>query len=133
MSAALFLILALTAQPPVSRAAAEQLARKGDTHAALHAFEVLADADAADVESRLWIGRLQMRLGHADLAEATFRAVLANRPQDVEALVGLGRALLNQARLDAALEVFERAVALAPADGDALAARGRALSLLGRG
>jgi cytochrome c-type biogenesis protein CcmH/NrfG len=61
---------------PLERSEAEHLARVGRHAEALAAFQQIAARDPADVESRVWIGRLQLWMGRAAEAESTFRGVL---------------------------------------------------------
>jgi tetratricopeptide (TPR) repeat protein len=78
-------------------------------------------------------GEAQLVLGTPSEAEASFRAVLAKRPQALPAQVGLGRALSEQQRFDEAGKTLEAALKTDPKDVGALTAHGLLASLLGRG
>ena len=78
------LVLSLVCQVAASQSdwsLAEQLARSGRTVEALDLFEQIVAQNPSDIEARLWIARLQLRLGRTEEAEAGFRSVLANIPQ----------------------------------------------------
>ena len=110
----------------IERRQAERLARGGAHAEALETFQRIAAGDPADVESRVWIGRLQLWMGRAAEAESTFRAVLLEHPEDVEARIGLGTALLRINRTDEAMTVLEAARADAGENADLFAALARA-------
>ena len=58
------LVLAAGPQPSsTDRGRAEQLARSGKTVEAMEIFVRLVQRDPADVEARLWVARLETRLG----------------------------------------------------------------------
>ena len=118
-------------QPP-ERSEAERLARIGRHAEALAAFQRIAARDPADVESRVWIGRLQLWMGRAPEAESTFRAVLLEHPKDVDARIGLGTALLRSNRTDEAIAVLEATGVDAGANPDVFAALARANRQAGR-
>lgn len=128
-----FLSLALTtavwlAGPPQSleRSEGERLARAGRHAEALATFQQIAARDPGDIESRVWIGRLQLWMGRPAQAESTFRAVLREHPQEVDARIGLGTALLRSDRTNEAIAVLEAARADAGENADLLAALARA-------
>ncbi len=96
---------------------AELAAADGRTDEALtqQARAVAASKDADDGEppglaagARLALGGLQLQLGRAADAEATFRADLAALPDSGWALRGLARALAAQGKADAAAAVRSR-------------------------
>jgi YaiO family outer membrane protein len=120
----------LTAQAPVSapltHAQAAELARSGDYEKSLDAFRKMAATNPKDHQARLWIGRLHLWMGHADLAEPVYRSVLKEDSSNVDAMIGLGTALDELHRSDEALEVLARAEAAAPQNPEVLAALGRA-------
>src|SRR5262249_50820626 len=72
------------------RVRAEQLARAGQTVAALELYQRIVADNPRDVEARLWIARLHLRLGRTEEAEAGFRDVLRDHPADADARIGLG-------------------------------------------
>lgn len=115
-----------------TRAEAERLARDGSYEDALERFRELAAGDPRDVESRMWIGRLHLWMGHPQDAEAVLRGVLASAPSNLEAMVALGSALTSLGRLDEAVLVLGRAETLAPDNAQVMAAQGRAQSAAGR-
>ena len=66
------LILATGAQSqPDVRVRAEQLARAGRTVEALELFQQVVAQNPGDIEARLWVARLDLRMGNVDDAEAT--------------------------------------------------------------
>jgi YaiO family outer membrane protein len=130
--ASLFLLIGLLAQPAVTAAEAERLARSGQTAEALAAFEAIASQEANDLDSRVWIGRLLSRLGRVAEAEATYRQVIAADPRHVDARVGLAGVLLNASRVDDALAVVAEAERLDPESSDVLGVKARALRRAGR-
>src|SRR5687767_10443255 len=94
LSFAAALVISMTCQSPsTDRSLAEKLARSGHTVEALAIFERLVAENFADIESRLWIARLHLRMGRTEEAEGGFRSVLADHPTDVDARIGLGTAL----------------------------------------
>jgi len=119
------------AQDPGDRDRAEQAARAGHTGEALPLWRRIADADPGDIEAHVWVGRLQLRLGDAVAAEATFRSVLARQPGDVDARIGLGNALVRQGALHEALVVLFDAERDAASNGELLAAIARAFRTAG--
>lgn len=76
-------------------------------------------------------GETELLLGDAKAAEASFRGVLAERPEAVPALVGLGRALAMAGRFEPAREALERALAAEPADLAARRSMGELLTATG--
>jgi YaiO family outer membrane protein len=127
LSLALGTVVWLAGEPQaIERRQAERLARAGRHAEALATFQRIAAGDPADVESRVWIGRLHLWMGRAAEAESTFRAVLVEHPNDVEARIGLGTALLRINRTDEAIAVLEAARADAGENADLFAALARA-------
>jgi tetratricopeptide (TPR) repeat protein len=123
-----WMLAAQPAQQPAAdaRAEAERLALTGAYAEALQRFQAIVAASPDDLESRVWIGRLQQRTGHADRAADVFRSVLTVSPDHVDALVGLGSALTKLDRPDEAVEALSKAEKLAPENADLLAAQGAA-------
>jgi len=123
----------LAADPQsIERSQAERLARAGAHAEALETFQRIAARDPADLDSRVWIGRLQVWLGRPAEAESTFRAVLRDDPKRVDARIGLGSALLRGHRTDEAIAVLEAARADAGEHADLFAALARAYRQAGR-
>jgi tetratricopeptide (TPR) repeat protein len=120
--------LALTfpqAQSQDVRAEAEKLAQSGNYAEALKRYQAIAAANPEDIPARLWIGRLQMRLGEPRRAAAVFESIVATNPQNIEALVGLGLAQLAAGRMREAGDALNRAEALGADRVDVLEAQGR--------
>jgi tetratricopeptide (TPR) repeat protein len=85
-----------------------------------------------DVDARLWIARLHVRMGHRDLAEPVYRSVLLEEPGDLEAMLGIADALLARGEFDEASEILERAESLEPENDEVLYSVGRAHLYSGR-
>lgn len=108
-----------------ARAEAERLAQTGAYSEALQRFQALAAANPDDVEVRLWIGRLHVKMRQPARAVGVFESITAAHPQNVDALVGLGQALMDVGRWKDAGDALNRAEALAADRTDVLAAQGR--------
>ena len=102
------------------------MARSGRTVEALAIFERIVAGNPADIEARLWIGRLQLLMGRTEEAEAGFRAVLLDHPSDVDARIGFGVALTRRDAWSEALEVLHDAERDAGNNADLFAALARA-------
>ena len=127
LSFAAAIVISMTGQSPsTDRNVAEQLARSGQTVEALAIFERIVAEHPTDVESRLWIARLQMRMGRSEAAEAGFRAVLLEHPSDVDASIGLGAALTRRNAWKEALAVLLEVEPTAGANADLFGALARA-------
>lgn len=100
--------LALAVGVPQSpdRARAEALAKEGRSAEALEIFKKIANSNPNDLEVKMWMARLDLRLGRPEDAEAEFREVLKQRPKDVDARVGLGVALIHKNDWRQALDVL---------------------------
>jgi hypothetical protein len=121
------LVLSMVCQSPsMDRNLAEQLARSGRTGEALAIFERIVAQDPTDAEVRLWIARLQLRLGRTEAAEAGFRAVLLEHPSHVDARIGLGAALTRRNAWREALSILLDAEQDAGENADLFAALARA-------
>src|SRR5688572_22925152 len=119
----LALALSMTGQSPgTDWSRAEQLARSGDTVEALAIFERIVAGNPADTEARLWIARLQLRIGRSEEAEAGFRAVLLEHPSHVDARIGIGMALTRRDAWREALEILHDAERDAGNNADLFAA-----------
>ena len=101
---------------------AEQLAWAGRTSEALALFNRIVEIDPGDIESRLWIARLDLRLGRVAKAESGFRAVLAEHADNVDASIGLGMTLTRTGSWGEALAVLQRVEAAAGNNADLFAA-----------
>ena len=131
--AALVLALGVSAgQAQDLRAEAERLAASGAYEEALKRFQALAAANPDDIPSRLWIGRLHLRMGQPRRAAAVFESIVAADEKNVEALSGLGTALVDAGDMERAADALDRAEAVAPERLDVLAAQGRRHAALGR-
>src|SRR6185312_10248328 len=125
----LVIVIVLTDAPQgVSdkRTRAEQLARAGQNIEAIELFMQLVQQDPADTESRLWIARLDLRVGRTSDAEAGFRSVLKEHPADIDAKIGLANALLRKGRSDEALTILIEAEPAAGQNADLFSALARA-------
>jgi Flp pilus assembly protein TadD len=100
------LLIAAMQSPLAERIRAEGLARSGRTVEAAEMFRHIVDQDPADIEARLWLARLDLRLGNTDAAEAAFRSVIREHPADVDARIGLGNTLTRRGAVDDALEIL---------------------------
>lgn len=127
-------LAAQSAQQPASdaRLEAERLARTGAYAEALQRFQAIVAASPDDLDSRVWVGRLQHWTGHLDRAVDVFRSVLTASPNRVDALIGLGSALTALDNPDEAVEALNKAEKLAPEDAEMLAAQGAAHLVAGR-
>jgi len=132
VSVATALILAAGTQlGPEVRARAEQLAREGRAVEAIELFEQVVEQNPADTEARLWIGRLDLRLGRTEHAEAIFRSVLHDHPADVDAKIGFAGALIRRGAPDEALTILDGAERDAGQNADLFATMGRAYRRVG--
>ena len=104
--------------PPATFAEAAQLAAQGQDAEALAAFQRLAAMNPDDREARVWIARIQERMGKPAVAEAVFRSVLLEDPMNLDAMIGVGTTLLARHATDEALEILARAESLAPGNRD---------------
>jgi YaiO family outer membrane protein len=112
---------------------AVQMADAGLNEEALAAFQRIVSSNPNDHGARVWIGRLQERLGRPEVAEAVYRSVVLEDGGNIDALLGLGSSLMAQNAVGEAIEVFERAEKLAPQNATVLASLGGAHSRAGRG
>ena len=120
------LILTACLQTSVDRNRAENLARAGRTVEAFELFKQIVDASPSDVEARVWLGRLALRLGRTDEADKWFRSVLRDHPADVEARIGLGTVLTRTGHWRDALRVLTEVERQAGQNADLLGALARA-------
>src|SRR6476661_431790 len=126
LAAALVVAAAGCQSATPDRGRAEQLGRSGQTAEALQLFEQIAEQNSGDVEARIWIARLELRLGHTDKAEAGFRSVLRDHPTDVDARIGLGAALMRKGAWRDALAILVDAEREAGENADLFATLARA-------
>jgi len=112
--------------PSTDRELAERLARSGQSVEALDIFERIVAGNPADTEVRLWIARLQLRMGRTEEAEAGFRAVLLEHPADVDARIGVGAALTRRDAWMEALTILHGAESDAGNNAELFAALARA-------
>ena len=124
--ASALLLIAGLQTPAIDRSRAESLARSGQTAEALELFERIAERDPADVEARLWVGRLLLRSGRTADAETTFRAVLAEHPADIDGRIGLATTLTRRGQWQDALAILHEVEPVAGENADAFAALARA-------
>ncbi|CAH1658319.1 Tetratricopeptide repeat protein [Hyphomicrobiales bacterium] len=90
-----------------------------DWEAAREAFQRVAQLDAGDLDSRVQLGRLMMRLRDWGRAAQLWRRVIAASPVLVEAHVQLARALDRSDDHAAALSQWRDVLALAPDNAEA--------------
>ena len=120
------LILIAGLQPAADRTRAEELARAGQAVDALELFTRIAANNPADIEARLWVARLQLRLGRTSEAEAGFRSVLHEHPADVDARIGLAAVLTRTGAWQQALTLLHETEPRAGPNADLFAALARA-------
>lgn len=127
--------LLLTLFPSQTPTSALERARLAFEQGAYKDVVALAGASASESDApRLayLVGEAELVLDAPAAAEASFRAVLARRPQALPAQVGLGRALVAQDKLEDAGKTLDAALAAAPEDVGVLVAHGLLASRLGR-
>src|SRR4051812_26677630 len=105
--AAAIVLMAGLQTPVTDRRRAEDLARAGRSVEAIVLFTRLVEIDPADVEARLWVARLELRLGRTANAEAGFRSVLREHPREVDALIGLAIVLTRTGAWQDALAILQ--------------------------
>ena len=87
------------------RLEAERLARSGQTFEALERYREILARDPADVEARLWVARLWLWLGHADLAEHEYSQALSQAPNHADAVAGFDQTRrINRNRVEGAFQ-----------------------------
>jgi YaiO family outer membrane protein len=111
---------------------AAALARDGHYDAALAAFRRIAAASPRDHEARVWIGRLHLLMGNADLAAPVYRSVLLEDASNFDATLGLGTTLVALGQMEDGIELLERAETMQPQHAELLDSLGRAYRLTGR-
>jgi tetratricopeptide (TPR) repeat protein len=94
-------------------------------------FVHLVEQEPGDVEARLWVARLEMRLGRLDEAEAGFRSVLQEHPADVDARIGLASVLIRRGKPEEALAILTDVERNTGENSDLLSALGRAYRRVG--
>ena len=124
--------LATQAQTPEARAEAERLAQSGEYAKALKQFQALAAANPDDIAARMWIARLQRRLGRPERAADVYRSIVAAQPQNIDALVGLGQSLTDAGQFADAADALNRAESIAADKPAVLAAQGHLHAAAGR-
>lgn len=132
---ALVIVAGLAAQQAAPAGAwpeAERLARTGHTREALQQFQDIVRQHPDDVEARLWLARLQRRVGTRDLAEMEFRRALGQAPDHPDALIGLAVLLNARGAYEEASALLDRAEQLAPQSPEVLSARAQGCWLSGR-
>jgi hypothetical protein len=116
--ALVFILIGAPQVDPPDRALAEQMARSGDTEKAMALFRRIVEQNPDDIEARLWIARLALRMGRVADAEAGFRSVLAGHPGHVDAMAGLGMTLKRKGEWQQALTLLSAARVRSPRDPD---------------
>jgi YaiO family outer membrane protein len=85
-----------------------------------------------DLDGRLWIARLHVRMGNQDLAEPVYRGVLLEDPGDLEAMLGVANALLARGEFAQAQEILDVAEETEPENDEVVFAVGRSHLYAGR-
>jgi YaiO family outer membrane protein len=111
---------------------AVEAANDGRDAEALVAFQHLVNLNPDDLDGRLWIARLHMRMGNQDLAEPVYRGVLLEDPGDLEAMLGVANALLARGEFEQAEEILDVAEETEPENDDVVYAVGRSHLYAGR-
>jgi len=111
---------------------AVEAANEGRDAEALVAFQRLANVNPDDLDARLWIARLHVRMGHEELAEPVYRSVLLEAPDDLEAMLGVANALLSRGEFDEAEKLLLVAEGLEPENDEVLYSVGRSHLYSGR-
>lgn len=126
MEFAAIILIAVLQAAPADRAHAEELARAGRNAEAIALFERVVEANPADVEARLWVAILSLRLGRTADAEALFRSVLRDHPANVDARIGLANVLTRTGGWTEALDLLIATEQDAGQNADLFAALARA-------
>jgi len=121
VAATIMLIVGLQT-PANDRTRAEDLARAGRSVEAIELFTRIVENNPADLEARLWVARLHLRLGRIAEAEAGFRSVLREHPADVDASIGLGIVLMRTGAVQDALAILRQTEPAAGENADLFAA-----------
>lgn len=134
--AVFLLLLGQNVQPAVNIApdlnAAIQLAQEGRNAEALVALQRIAAAHPDDHVARLWIARVEDRMGHPELAEPIYHSVALEDPASVDAWVGYGTTLIEQDQVSDGLDALRKAEQLAPRNPDVVAALANGYQVAGR-
>jgi len=111
---------------------AVEAANEGRNAEALLAFQRLANENPDDLDARLWIARLHVRMGHQDLAEPVYRSVLLEDPNDLESMLGIANILLSRGEVDEAEKFLALAQEREPENDEVLHTVGRSHLYSGR-
>jgi tetratricopeptide (TPR) repeat protein len=111
---------------------AVEAANEGRDAEALVAFQHLVNLNPDDLDGRLWIARLHVRMGNQDLAEPVYRGVLLEDPGDLEAMLGVANALLARGEFEQAEEILNVAEETEPENDEVVYAVGRSHLYAGR-
>ena len=116
-------LASVLAEMPSHRGALAFMARaarqRGDRVVALDCVRLALAATPGQTGLRLEAAHDMLALGRLDEAEATFRALVADRVPDARALVGLGHVARQRDDRSAALDWFRAALAASPDSNDA--------------
>ncbi len=96
------------------------LLEQGQVQAAVNELTAYTLLQRQDVNGWLRLGQAQMQLNRSDLADASYRTVLALAPRQVEALNSLGMVQVSRRRYVDAVQYFQAALAENPSYGPAL-------------
>src|ERR671915_249253 len=111
---------------------AVEAANEGRDAEALVAFQHLVNLNPDDLDGRLWIARLHVRMGNQDLAEPVYRGILLEDPSDLEAMLGVANALLARGEFEEAEKILDVAEELEPENDEVIYAVGRSHMYSGR-
>src|SRR5918996_4314617 len=128
-------MLALDPSPQENFATFQQAveaANEGRDAEALAAFQRLVNLNPDDLDGRLWIARLHVRMGNQDLAEPVYRSVLLEDPSDLEAMLGVANALLARGDFEEAEKFLDAAEELEPENDEVIFLVGRSHLYAGR-
>lgn len=103
----------------VTYAMAEQAYRDGDFILAADLFDQYTDEHGENAWGFYMLGLSQLKAGDADVAEESFLAALALKPDHQKSLVNYGRVLIELERSDEAREQIEIALAVNPENNSA--------------
>jgi YaiO family outer membrane protein len=108
-------------QPQVDASieAARAAQARGDSAAALAAFEAAAAAAPDDAELLRLLGTAQGQAGRTDAALATLERAQRLAPNDIDIRLAIGRVRYYRGEHRAALDIAEAVLALQPDNGDA--------------
>lgn len=96
------------------------LLEQGQTQAAVNELTAYTLLQRQDINGWLRLAQAQMEINRSDLADTSYRTVLALSPKHYEALNGLGMVQVSRRRYVDAIQFFQAALAENPGYGPAL-------------